>query len=27
LDPAGIVKQVLEVFPELSGRKLHTLRP
>ena len=27
LDPSGIVKQVLEVFPELSGRKLPTLRP
>jgi len=27
LDPSGIVKQVLEVFPELSGRKLPTLHP
>jgi 1-deoxy-D-xylulose-5-phosphate synthase len=27
LDALGIVKQVFECFPELSGRKLHTLKP
>jgi transketolase C-terminal domain/subunit len=27
LDPLGIVKQVLEFFPELIGSRLHTLQP